>query len=281
MENEERKIVIGGQNNSVDPANQINSMYDMDSDFVVPTEEIELPSGGIFYKDGKKTVKVKYLTAEEDDILFSPELLKNGRVLDALLQTVCVDKNLSTDDMLVGDRNAVLIHIRKTGLGEEYKPGKMVCPSCNENYEPIVDLNKLKLKKIKDMPDEKGEYSFLLPLMKKNIKFRFLNGRDENIISKASQVASTKANVNFKSSKSVTKRYELQIMEVEGTRDKTFIKKLITAMPMKDSLAFREYVKIMSPGVDFNYQFECSKCGHTYEDDVPMTYRLFYPNAEM
>ena len=70
-------------------------------------------------------------------------------------------------------------------------------------------------------------------------------------------------------------------MEVEGNRDKTYIAKLVSAMPMKDSLVFREYSKLISPGVDFNYEFECTNCGHHYEDDVPMTYRLFYPNADL
>jgi len=276
MENQEKRIIVGQSNK---PEEQIPQQF-IDNEFMVPTEEIELPSRGVFYANNKKTVKIKYLTAEEDDVLFSPELIKSGRVLDALLQIVIVDKELNPDDMIVGDRNTVLIHVRRTGMGEEYKPGKMSCPSCGEQYEPVIDLSKLKLKMLEHQPDAKGEYDFLLPIMKKNIKFRFLNGKDENKISKASQTTK-KGNTNFKVSKSVTERYRLQIMEVEGNRDKLYISKLISAMPMKDSLVFREYVKLISPGVDFNYEFECINCGHRYEDDVPMTYRLFYPNADL
>ena len=281
MANEhENRVVIGAKQQQAQPEQQVPNEF-IDNEFIVPTEEVELPSLGVFYPSGKKTVKIKYLTAEEDDVLFSPELIKSGRVLDVLLQIVVIDKDLNPDDMLVGDRNAILIHIRRTGMGENYKPGKMTCPSCGEQFEPVVDLNKLKLKYLENQPDERGEYAFQLPIMKKNIKFRFLNGKDENKISKATQMTAKKGATNFKVSKGVTERYRLQIMDVEGNRDKLYISKFISAMPMRDSLVFREYVKIMSPGVDFNYTFECANCGHHYEDEVPMTYRLFYPEAEL
>jgi hypothetical protein len=280
-QNQDKRIIVG-QNKIENKIGEQNIPKEfIDDEFLVPTEEIELPSMGVFYPNGKKTVKIKYLTAEEDDVLFSPELIKSGRVLDALLQIVVLDKDLNPDDMIVGDRNTILIHMRRNGMGEEYKPGKMTCPSCGEQYDPIVDLSLLKLKLLENKPDEKGEYEFLLPIMKKNIKFRFLNGKDENRISKATQVTKKGGNSNYKVSKAVTERYRLQIMEVEGNRDKLYISRLISAMPMKDSLVFREYVKLISPGIDFNYEFECTNCGHHYEDEVPMTYRLFYPNADL
>lgn len=273
---ENKKIILGKDNQEPQIPNEF-----IDDEFVVPTEDVELPSNGAFYPNGKKTVKVKYLTAEEDDVLFSPELIKSGKVLDALLQIAVIDKELNPSDMLIGDRNAVLIHLRRTGLGDEYQPGKMTCPSCGEEYLPDIDLSKLKLKKLNDTPDENGWYDFILPIMKKNIKFRMLNGKDENKISKASESGRKRGKGKYKVSTGVTERYKLQIMEVEGNRDKLYISKLVSSMPMKDSIAFREYVKLISPGVDFNYNFECKNCGHAYEDDVPMTFRLFYPNAEL
>lgn len=280
-ENQDKRIIVGQSKIDNKPEEQSVPQQFIDNEFVVPTEEIELPSLGIFYPNGKKTVKIKYLTAEEDDVLFSPELIKSGRVLDALLQIVVVDKELNPDDMIVGDRNAALIHVRRMGMGEDYRPGKMTCPSCGEQYEPLVDLSKLKLKYLENKPDERGEYDFFLPIIKKNIKFRLLNGKDENKISKATQTTKKGGSSTYKVSKGVTERYRLQIMEVEGNRDKLYISKMISAMPMKDSLVFREYTKLMSPGVDFNYEFECVNCGHHYEEDVPMTYRLFYPNADL
>jgi len=278
-ENENEKIVLGNQN-QISQNQDIPNEF-LDDEFLVPTEEIELPSKGAFYPNGKKSVKVKYLTAEEDDVLFSPELIRSGKVLDALLQIAVIDKDIDPSDMLIGDRNAVLIHLRKTGLGDIYQPGKMTCPSCDEEYIPDVNLNELKMKWLEDQPDENGWYDFILPIMKKKIKFRMMNGKDENRISKVSSNGMKKGKGKYKVSKGVTERYRMQIMEVEGNKDKLYIAKLVSAMPMKDSVAFREYVKLISPGVDFNYNFECKNCGHVYEDDVPMTYRLFYPNADM
>lgn len=274
---ENQKITLGGQKEN----KHIPSEF-IDNEFMVPTEEVELPSKGIFYPNNKKTVTVKYLTAEEDDVLFSPELIKSGKVLDALLQISVIDKDLNPDDMLIGDRNTILIHLRRTGLGDMYNPGKTTCPSCNEEYDPEIDLSQLKLKYTEDLPDEKGEYQYLLPIMKKNIKFRLLNGRDENRIAKTTQnPVSKRKDTTYKVSKSITERYKLQIMEVEDNRDKTYVAKLVSAMPMKDSLAFREYVRLISPGIDFNYEFCCKNCGHTYKDEAPMTYKLFYPNANV
>lgn len=278
----EKKIIIGQPTQPTQTTNeQFIPKEFIDDEFFTPTEEMELPSLGVFYPNGKKSVKVKYLTADEDDILFSPDLIKSGRVLDALLQVIVVDNDLNPDDMVVGDRNAILIKARIIGIGEEYYPGKMVCPSCTEQYEPKVNLSLLQFKKLEDMPDAKGEYDYKLPIMKKRIKFRLLNGRDENRINKLNQVTKKGGATNYKVAKTVTERYRLQIVEVEGNRDPFKISQMVSAMPMKDSIAFREYTKLISPGVDFAYDFECANCGHIYEDEVPMTYRLFYPNADL
>ena len=253
----------------------------IDEEFLVPEEDIELPSKGVFYKNGQKTVRVRHMTAESDDILFSTELLRSNKVLDAVLQFCIVDKTLSPDDMLIGDRNAVLVYLRRTGIGDNYNPGLVTCPSCIEEYEPDVDLSKLPLKYVETMPDESLWYDFLLPTMKKNIKFRLLSGNDENRMSKVTSKGGRKISGNYKIAPSVTERYRLQIMEVEGNKDKLYISKLISAMPLKDSITFREYVRIISPGVDFNYEFTCKNCGHKYEEDVPINHRLFYPDAEV
>ena len=105
----------------------------LDMEFKVPTTEIELPSRGVFYPKGKKSVTIKYLTAEEDDILYSPDLIKSGRVLDVLLDKAVMDRDLRPEDMLSGDRNYLLIEMRKTGLGNDYVPGEITCPSCGQD----------------------------------------------------------------------------------------------------------------------------------------------------
>jgi hypothetical protein len=142
----------------------------LETEFQVPTETVSLPSKGVFYPNNKSTVTLKYLTAEEDDILFSPELIKSGKVLDVLLDKAVMDKDLRPEDMLSGDRNFLLIEMRKTGLGADYIPGEISCPSCGQAHTPVIDLDKLKSKDLEIMPDSAGEYDVQLPIIKANLK---------------------------------------------------------------------------------------------------------------
>src|ERR1017187_6631575 len=90
------------------------------NDFVTPTDEIELPSKGKFYPNGQSSIKIKYLTTEEDDILTSPDLIKNGKVLDVLLEHAIIDKTLRPDDLLICDKNAVLIGLSSKCINDDY-----------------------------------------------------------------------------------------------------------------------------------------------------------------
>lgn len=266
------KISIGGTNQPI-PEQYI------DKEFVVPTEEVQLPSGGAFYVGNKTSVKIKYLTAEEDNILFSTDLIRSGKVLDVLLDNAVLDKELRPDDMVSGDRNFLLIEIRKTGFGNEYKPGDVTCSGCGQDYEPTVDLNKLKARPLEVQPDTDGWYSVELPVTKMNIRFRLLRGTDEKRLSKLIENGQKKPG-GMKISRLITERYLLQIMEVNGNKDKTYISKFINAMPTKDSLFFREYNRQIEPGIDLDYEFECPYCSHTEHKAVPITSKLFYPDVE-
>jgi len=251
----------------------------LDTEFKVPTETIELPSKGVFYANGKKTVTIKYLTAEEDDILYSPDLIKSGRVLDVLLDRAVKDPDLRPENMLSGDRNYILVQVRKTGLGSDYVPGEVQCPSCGQVHEPTIDLGKIESKPLEIMPDEDGEYTVELPIMKMSIKFRLLTGHDEKRLSKLAESKGKKSG-GIKVNKLITEKYVMQIMEVNGQRDKLYIKKFIAAMPMRDSMFFREYVRRIEPGLDLSYEFECPSCGELDIKDIPITPKLFYPDID-
>ncbi len=211
--------------------------------------------------------------------MFSTDLIKSGKVLDVLLENAIIDQDLRPDDMVSGDRNYVLIELRKTGFGSDYKPGKIVCSSCGHEDHPIVDLNKLKKRELELMPDENGLYSVILPTIKMEVKFRLLKGSDEKRLAKIIEGGGKKTG-GIKVSKVITERYLLQIMEVNGKKDKLYISKFISAMPTKDSLFFREYNRQIEPGLDLSYDFECPNCGHVDTKDVPITHRLFYPDVE-
>lgn len=269
----EQNIVIGGKDKDGTP--QI-----VDNEFKVPTDIVELPSKGAFYPGGKASITIKYLTAEEDNILYSPELIKNNQVLNVLLDSAVMDKDLRPENMLSGDRNYILIQLRKTGFGSEYDPGlKVECENCESTYNPVVDLDRLKANMLEVLPDEKGEYSVQLPVTKANIKFRPLRGFDEKRLSKVIDQGQKKG-TNLRVSKLITERYLLQIMEVNGNRDKIYIQKFIGFMPTKDSIFFRLYSRNVEPGIDLDYEFECPHCGYKEIHSVPITSKLFYPDLE-
>jgi hypothetical protein len=251
----------------------------VDTEFMVPTDEIELPSQGKYYPSGQKTIKVKYLTAEDENILTSPDLIKNGKVLDVLLNHAVIDKTLRPEDMLTGDKNAVLLALRSTGYGDDYEV-KMSCPECSEQYKTSVKLSTLKYKPMQGEADQNGEFSAQLPKMKMIVKFRLLTGKDENYLTKKVE-SIKKIKKNTGESSLLTERYILQIMEINGNRDKIYISNAISNMPISDSYFLREYIGLIEPGVDMDYEFECTNCGHVYEDIVPITAKLFWPNAKV
>jgi transcription elongation factor Elf1 len=283
---EQKTITIGGkkpENTPVTP--QVNDNNPevpsefIDNEFIVPTDDVALPSEGIFYPNKQKTVKIKYLTAEDENILTSPELIRSGKVLDVLLENSIVDKGLSPADMLTGDRNAVLIALRSTGYGDDY-PVKMTCPKCSHEYETSIKLSELKHKKMEAQPDSSGEFEVELPRIKHKLKFRMLTGKDENYLTKVSE-RTKKVKNNLQFSTLLTERYLLQIMEYNGNRDKGYIRKAISNMSAFDSLFLREYMREIEPTVDLEKEFDCPSCGELYNDTIPITARLFWPNARV
>jgi len=90
-----------------------------------PTEVVDLPSQGLLYpKDSplsSGTIEIKYMTAREEDILTSANLIKKGIVIDKLLEALIIDKSIKLDDMLLGDKNAILIASRILAYGKDYE----------------------------------------------------------------------------------------------------------------------------------------------------------------
>lgn len=291
MSNEENVITMGSGNakdpklekvaaalnNPNIPASELSKL--IDDQFGAITDTVELPSKGIFYPNKKSTIKVKHLTTDEDNILTSPDLIRSGKVLDVLLNNCIVDSDLSADDMLIGDRNAVLLFLRKEGYGDEY-PVKMLCPNCGETFKEDVLLSKLEVKNLKEQPDANGHFSVQLPKTKWSVKFRFLTGKDEGYLAKKTETPKkTKQNMSY--SQLLTERYILQVIEVNNVNDVFQIRKAITNMPISDSLFLREYIREIEPGIDMNYEFTCKHCQHEFEDNCPINANLFWPNAKL
>jgi len=291
MSEEENVIKVGqnkAQESKVDKISQIIDNPEVpkhilsqmvDTEFPAIVDEVELPSKGIFYNSKQATVKVKHLTAEDENILTSPDLIRSGKVLDVLLENAIIDNSLSAEDMLIGDRNAVLLFLRKEGYGDDY-PVRMSCPKCNESFVESVLISSLETKELTTMPDQSGLFAVTLPKTKWQIKFRLMNGADESFLSKKAEMPKkTKKNISY--SQLLTERYILQIMEVNGNSDKLYIKKAVTNMPISDSLVLREYIRMVEPGVDMEHEFTCTNCGNVFLETTPIQANLFWPNAKI
>jgi len=242
--------------------------------FEVPFDEIELPSKGLLYPNKQSKVKVEYMTASDENILTSQNLIKNGRVLDVLLERKIKDKTLPLSNLLVGDRNAIMIWLRATGYGEMY-PVKLTDPDTGIEFDYEVNLSQLKTKELTVEPDEKGLFSFELPKTKKKIKFKLLTVADENDIIKTSD-ARQKA---YKDGINTTLTYRLfkQIKEIDGNTDPNFIQKFIENMPILDSLEFRRYSDEIEPGIDMTMEVE-GPAGN-FRTPITIGLNFFWPNA--
>ena len=153
-----------------------------------PTEFVDLPSGGRFYPEGhplhgQDTLEIRFMTAKEEDILTSQSLIRKGIVLDRLVDSVIVDKRITSNDLLVGDKNAVLIAARVTGYGEEYNV-KITCPSCGSESEEEYNISDIKMFKESNASavvwNEDGTFDIQLPMTKASVTCRLMTGADES-----------------------------------------------------------------------------------------------------
>ena len=162
--------------------------YSAPKQYPFPTEVISLPSKGLCYPEShplsKGEITIKLMTAKEEDILTSTNLIKKGIHLDKLLESVVVEPGVNVNDILVGDKNAILITSRVLAFGPEYNV-TINDPVENEPVEYTVDLSKIKIKEVDDSKlNRQNEYDFTLPVSKAQIKFKLLTHGDELAINK-------------------------------------------------------------------------------------------------
>jgi hypothetical protein len=244
----------------------------------VPFDVIPLPSKGLLYPGQNGMVKVEYLTAVDENILTSQNLIKSGKVLEYLLERKIKESPVPMEDLLVGDRNAIMIWLRATGYGEMY-PVKLTDPGSGVEFDYEINLSELKNKELPDgvEPDERGEFSFELPKSKMKIKFKLLTvGDEKSIMSRAEKYEkATKSQV----SNMLTYRLQAQIKEIDGNRDVNYIQQYVNVMPAFDSLKFREYSDSIEPGIDMSVEVE----GPTGTFQAPVTIGLnfFWPNVRV
>ena len=241
------------------------------SKFTLPTETIELPSKGLLYpKDSelsKGTIEMKYMTAREEDILTNQSYISKGTVIDKLMKALIISK-INYDQLLLGDKNAIMVAARVLGYGSNYdfKYNK-------ENY--TIDLSKVENKKL----DEKlfksnvNEFDFTLPHSGNKITFKLLTHKDENDISR--ELEGLKK-INKESSSELTTRLKYLIQSINGEKEKKEIRDFVdNYLLARDSRALREYIKEIQPDVDLTFFPE----GNESSVSVPIGVNFFWPDA--
>jgi hypothetical protein len=254
-----------------------------ETNFEFPTEVIGLPSEGLVYPEGhplrKGTIEIKYMTAKEEDILASQNLIKKGIVLDKLFESVVVEPNVNINDIFIGDKNAILLATRVLGYGKDYEV-EITDPFTLEKQNVVIDLAKVETKEVnKSLLNAQNRYTFKLPKSGKEIVFKLLTHGDEQEITKEIQ-ALEKINKNVSSAFDVTTRFRYMIQSVDGNEDRGFINKWIqNGFLSLDTQAFRKYVKEITPDMDLKFQFTSEISGETEALDIPFGINFFYPTA--
>jgi len=244
-----------------------------------PTEVVNLPSKGRLYsKDSplsKGEVELKYMTAKEEDILTSINLIRKGIVIDKVLESLIVDKKIKIDDLLIGDKNALMISARILGYGKDYGV-KANCSECGKSGDLKVDCTQLKDIEISDDIKE-NKFSMKLPTTKVEIEFKLLNSGEEILVDKDVE-AMKKIQPDIDFTKSF--RFKRMITSIDGETTKSVINDFVdNKFLAQDSLEFRKYINTITPDVDMSYSFECKHCGHTQEVVVLLGTGFFWPNA--
>jgi hypothetical protein len=142
---------------------------------------VSLPSNGQCYKDKRDRIAVAYLTAYDENMITSPNLYKDGLVIDCLLKQKIVDKSIDIDSLCVGDVDAITLFLRASSYGADF-PIVVKDPQSGEQIESVVDLSQLKVKEFKLEGDENGYFDFKLPVSGDDVKFKFLTRRDEKLL---------------------------------------------------------------------------------------------------
>lgn len=243
-----------------------------------PTEVIALPSQGKCYPEGNPLssgqIEIKYMTAREEEILSSQNLIRKGVVLDKLFESIVVDKNINIDDILIGDKNAIMLATRILGYGANYTIE--VEDEYGELEEKVIDLGKIQTKEIDfDKLNTENRYNFTTK-SGIQLEYKLLTHGDEKKID-ADVKALERLNKGGTSSE-LTTRYRYMITSVNGKTDTQSITQFINNQFLTiDTRAFREEVKKISPDVSMEYEHENPRTGEVEVRPIPMGVGFFWP----
>jgi hypothetical protein len=239
-------------------------------EFKLPTELVSLPSKGLFYSTDNPLssgqVEIKYMTAKEEDILTNANYINDGTVLDKLMKSLIVS-DINYNDLLIGDKNSIMVASRILGYGKEYK-------FSYQGEEHTVDLSQLENKVIDENLFTPGNnsFNFTLPTTDINITFKLLTHGDEV---KISQEIKSLKKINSKSSPELTTRLKYMITSVDGSSESKDIREFIdNYLLAQDARALRNHISKIQPDVDLTFFHE--RTGE--RASLPIGLSFFWPD---
>jgi len=240
-----------------------------------PSEVIDLPSEGRLYSkehpcsNGK--IEIKYMTAREEDILTSQNLIKKGVVIDRLLDSLILTSGVSCDDLILGDKNAVMVAARILAYGPEY-----VCDIPNPDGGTVTQTFNLADCPFKKLPKEATENKFevTLPISNKKVTFKLLTGKEETIINE--ELKSSKK-LGSEVSPELTTRLRHTITSVDGDESQAIINNFVINLLARDSMFLRKQIKNITPDIELSQEIEIG--GETVKVNIPMTVGFFWPES--
>jgi len=251
--------------------------------YVVPTELVDLPSCGKYYPSdhplsNKDCIEIRHMTAKDEDILVNQSYLKKGIAINKLLESVIVDKTIEVDDLLVGDKNALIVATRITGYGEEYVT-KVSCPSCGTISENEFDLEEAKRVNNPDLSSfgasttDRGTFLITLPKTGAVVEVRPQTGADEKRLT--NQEAARKK--HRLPPLGLTDQIKNYVLSITINSEPVDVDSFVENMPAIDSKYLRTTYKNIMPNVELVQHFECSACGFEQDLEVPFTTDFFWP----
>jgi len=239
-----------------------------------PSEEVTLPSKGLLYPEGHPLrsgiIEMKYMTAKEEDILTNTNYINNGTVIDKLLKSLIVSP-IDFNDLLIGDKNAVLVASRILGYGQEYS-FKYKNPNSGEDEEVTVDLTEAADKELDEslIIEGRNEFAFTLPVSKIPVTFKLLTHGDELKISN-----------ELKGLKKISKTNTAELTtSVNGDRDIKSIRNFVDGNFLaRDARALRTYVAEVMPDIDLTFDLTFEDGASAESVSIPIGTTFFWPES--
>ena len=250
-----------------------NKKYDF------PTEVISLPSEGKCYPEdhplSSGELEIKYMTAKEEEILASQNLISKGVVLDKLFESIIADKKINIDDITIGDKNAIVLATRILGYGPEYKIQE---PTIDGSTELNIDLSKVQTKDVDvNKLNRENLYEWVSPVGKNVIKWKMLTHGDEKKID--TDVRAMNRLNKEGASAELTTRYRYMIQSVDGKEDtKSIVDFVNNKFLARDTRAFRTHIKELQPDMKMEFEYDNPNTGEKEMTPIPMGVGFFWPS---